>query len=359
MNSKLVRQFGLKKGAATYKVENNLLKLYYYNDWFYKQPIASMDLPVEVDGIMYSANSISQGLKNIFKSSSNGGGDEAIVVDTEFNTESANPIANAPVAIAIDSLDNEIKLEVERAKKAEKTNTDAIEAEVGARQSVDEMLQSAIDAKADASALNDYALKSELNKKQDKGNYALQGDSYTKAESDERYMKKGDVPTDVYTKQETDTKLSNKLDATAYTPYDDVQIKQDIAKKADKSYVNTELAKKQDKGNYVDSQTYENQIAALQEQLNNAVQQLEELINQSGKIDDVKVNGKSVVADKIANIDMYTKTEIDNMIASVSFTVTRDKNTINIASNTSYVKDGTLVMNTSRAREENNTLHFS
>jgi hypothetical protein len=56
---------------------------------------------------------------------------------------------------------------------------------------------------------------------------------------------------------------------------------------------------------------------------------------------------------------MYTKTEIDNMIASVSFTVTRDKNTINITSNTSYVKDGTLVMNTSRAREDNNILYFS
>lgn len=355
IDSKLVRQFGLKKGAATYKVENNLLKLYYYNDWFYKEPIASMDLPVEVDGIMYSANSISQGLKNIFKSSSNGGGDEAIVVDTEFNTESANPIANAPVAIAINSFENEIKLEIERAKKAEKTNTDAIEAEVGARQSADEMLQSAIDAKADASALNDYALKSEIDKKQDKGNYALQGDSYTKAESDERYMKVGDVPTDVYTKQETDSKLSNKLDVTAYTKYDDTQVKQDIAKKADKAYVDSELVKKQDKGDYVDAETYQNQIAELKAQL----REIEELIKDSGKIDDVKVNGKSVVTDKIANIDIYTKTEIDNMIASASFTVTRDGNTINITSNTSYVNDGTLTMNTSRAREDNNTLYFS
>lgn len=127
IDSKLVRQFGLKKGAATYKVENNLLKLYYYNDWFYKQPIASMDLPVEVDGIMYSANNISQGLKNIFKSSSNGGGDEAIVVDTEFNTESANPIANAPVATAINSIENKIKLEIERAKKAESENSTRID----------------------------------------------------------------------------------------------------------------------------------------------------------------------------------------------------------------------------------------
>ena len=178
-------------------------------------------------------------------------------------------------------------------------------------------------------------ISSKLDKKQDKGNYALQGDSYTKVE--------------------TDAKLSNKLDTSAYTVYDDTQVKADIAKKADKSYVVTELAKKQDKGDYVDAETYENQIAELKAQL----RELEELIKDSGKIDDVKVNGKSVVADKIANIDMYTKTEIDDMIAAVSFTVTRDGNTINITSNTSYVQDGTLTMNTSRAREDNNTLYFS
>lgn len=217
---------------------------------------------------------------------------------------------------------------------------------------VEDSLQNAINQTKDD-------INSELYKKQDKGNYALQGDSYTKVESDTKYMKVGDVPTDVYTKSETDTKLSKKLDISAYTPYDDTQVKADIAKKVDKTYVDTELVKKQDKGNYVDAETYENQIARLQEQLNNAVQQLEEFIRQSGKIDDVKVNGKSVVTDKIAYIDMYTKEEIDEMIASVSFIVTRDGNTINITSNSSYVNDGTLVMITSRAREDNNTLYFS
>lgn len=363
MNSKLVRQFGLKKGAATYKVENNLLKLYYYNDWFYKQPIASMDLPVEVDGIMYSANSISQGLKNIFKSSSSGGGGETIDIDTELNAESANPIANAPVATAINSIENKIKLEIERAKKAEKANTDAIEAEVGARQSADEALQTAINNKADASALNDYAksadvytkadVDTKLAEKVDQADYEsaqmATANSLTKLTTDKANA------ADVYTKTQVDNKLVGKLDISAYTPYDDTQVKADIAEKADKTYVDAELTKKQDKGNYVDSQTYENQIAELKAQLRG----LEELIKDSGKIDDVKVNGKSVVTDKIANIDMYTKQEIDDMIASASFTVTRDKNTINIISNTSYVQDGTLTMITSRAREENNILYFS
>lgn len=591
MNSKLVRQFGLKKGAATYKVENNLLKLYYYNDWFYKQPIASMDLPVEVDGIMYSANSISQGLKNIFKSSSSGGGDEAIVVDTELNTESANPIANAPVAIAINSIDNahqeaiqtlqsNIDVEATRATNAETTLQTAISNEVSNRQTADGVLndritaantnisenyyrKTEVDSKIDGivagdTSLQNYYTKAESDSNyQPKGNYALSGDSYTKQESNERYMKVGDVPTDVYTKTQVDDKLSKKLDISDYAPYDDTQVKADIAKKADKSYADTELAKKQDKGNYVSattlndyalkseipsveglatesyvsnkikevvgtapealdtlgeiadklsgdddaiaainqvlkgkvskdvystnlstiysSLTYLNDNKALKseiptiplfktingqaitgstdnividtdltdyytktesdnkyalkdsiptdvytktqvddklsekldvsaytpyddtqvkadiqanttaiagkqdkgnyalsgtsytkaesdakvESLQNQLNALQELIATLGVVDDVYVNGKSVVADKIAYISMYTKEEVDEMIANVSFIVTRYGNTINITSNSSYVNDGTLIMNTSRAREDNNTLYFS
>lgn len=217
-------------------------------------------------------------------------------------------------------------------------------------------------------------INSELDKKANKS------DVYTKEDADSRFQSVGDyaLKSDVDSKisneatlrsnadqyisgvvtsnkADVERKLADKLDVSAYTPYDDTTVKADIAKKADKSYVDSELVKKQDKGNYVDSEAYENQIAELKAQL----RELEELIKDSGKIDDVKVNGKSVVADKVAYIDMYTKEEIDEMIASASFTVTRDGNTINIFSNSSYVKDGTLVMNTSRAREENNTLYFS
>ena len=40
--------------------------------------------------------------------------------------------------------------------------------------------------------------------------------------------------------------VAGKLDATAYTTYDDAEVKSDIAKKADKTYVDTELGKKLD-----------------------------------------------------------------------------------------------------------------
>lgn len=49
--------------------------------------------------------------------------------------------------------------------------------------------------------------------------------------------------------------VAGKLDASAYTPYDDSQVKADIVKKADKTYVDSELVKKQDKGNYALSGT--------------------------------------------------------------------------------------------------------
>lgn len=211
------------------------------------------------------------------------------------------------------------------------------------------------DADSRFQSVGDYVLKSDL---PDLGPYAKTIDVDSKISNEATLRSKADqYISGVVTSNKADVerKLAGKLDTTAYTPYNDAQIKQDIAKKADKTYVDSELVKKQDKGDYVDSQTYENQIAELKAQL----REVEELINQSGKIDDVYVNGKSVVADKIAYIDMYTKEEIDNMIASASFTVTRDGNTINITSNTSYVNDGTLTMNTSRAREDNNTLYFS
>ena len=191
---------------------------------------------------------------------------------------------------------------------------------------------------------------SELVKKQDKGNYALSGTSYTKQESDAKYMKVGDVPTDVYTKQETDAKLSKKLDITAYTPYDDAQIKQDIAKKADKTYVDTELGKKQDKGNYVDAETYENQIAALQDALDNkqnvgdyathndlstVEDSLQNAINQTkddinGELDKKQNKGNyALQGDSYTKqesdakyalkgdvpTDVYTKTQVDNKLA--------------------------------------------
>jgi len=123
------------------------------------------------------------------------------------------------------------------------------------------------DADSRFQSVGDYALKSELptiplfktiNGQSITGstdNITIEGGSgadltnyYTKSESDNKYALKNSIPTNIYTKTEVDNKLSNKLDVTAYTPTDLT----DYAKTED---VNTELTKKQDKGNYVSATT--------------------------------------------------------------------------------------------------------
>ena len=44
-------RIGLKRGDASYKIDGDNLKLYYVDDWFYKNPIKTMDIPIEIDGI--------------------------------------------------------------------------------------------------------------------------------------------------------------------------------------------------------------------------------------------------------------------------------------------------------------------
>lgn len=108
--------------------------------------------------------------------------------------------------------------------------------------------------------------------KQDKGNYALQGDSYTKTESDAKY-------------------LTEHQSLTAY------------AKTAD---VNTELAKKQDKGDYVSATT-----------LNDYAKKTD-IPNTSEFITSAYTYDKATIDEKIAQSDVYTKTEIDNMVGDIN-----------------------------------------
>ena len=93
--------------------------------------------------------------------------------------------------------------------------------------------------------------------KQDKGNYALQGDSYTKQESDAKYL--------------TEHQSLN-----------------DYAKKAD---VDTELAKKQDKGDYVSATT----------------------LNDYAKKADIPNTSEF-----ITSAYTYNKAEIDNMVGNIN-----------------------------------------
>lgn len=74
--------------------------------------------------------------------------------------------------------------------------------------------------------------------------------------------------------------------------------------KAVTTYVDNGLALKADK----------TELEAETTRVNGEITRLEEAIAEKGKVDDVKVNGVSVVTDKVANIDMYSKAEIDAKI---------------------------------------------
>ena len=174
-SGKIIHQQGYKKGGLTYKIENGNIKFYLYQDYFYKNVVWSADLPLQVDGVSYDANTIADGIKKIFKF-------ETDPADTEFNADSEMPISNAAVTSKFNAIDATISgLKKKDEQLITEVNSKASEASVTA-------LQGLVDTKANA------------------------GDSYTKAESDDKYALKNQVPTDVYTKSETDDKLALKAD---------------------------------------------------------------------------------------------------------------------------------------------------
>ena len=174
-SGKIIHQQGYKKGGLTYQIENGNIKFYLYQDYFYKNVVWSADLPLQVDDTKYDANTIADGIKKIFKF-------ETDPADTEFNADSEMPISNAAVTNKFNAIDATISgLKKKDEQLTTEVNSKASEASVTA-------LQGLVDTKANA------------------------GDSYTKAESDDKYALKNQVPTDVYTKSETDDKLASKAD---------------------------------------------------------------------------------------------------------------------------------------------------
>jgi len=132
---------------------------------------------------------------------------------------------------------------------------------------------------------------------------------YTKTESDGKYALKGDIPTDVYTKTQVDNKLSEKLDVTAYTVYDDSEIK-------------AAITNKQDKGNYVSASTLNNYYTKTESDNKLANKQDKLVSGQNIK----RINGQSIVGSGDITIEgggsgadmsnYYTKTEVDNKLAN-------------------------------------------
>lgn len=73
-SDEITLQLGYSLGGITYKIDNGNVKFYLKNDYFYKNCIFSADLPLNIDGKEYDADTIAEALGDIFATGGGGGG---------------------------------------------------------------------------------------------------------------------------------------------------------------------------------------------------------------------------------------------------------------------------------------------
>lgn len=246
-DDKWERTLAFPRGGLTYLVSNGTIKFYAYEDYFYRNCLISMQLPIyivdefkHIDGEYENIKDLTEVLDRIFPTNDM---DAELskylkIVDAELLYQ---PIGDYALKSDIPDISDLV------------TTEELVEAldDYYTKEESDAIFQ----------PKGDYATKDELDLKADKD------DVYTKTESDNKYQPKGDYLTsaDTYVKDEIDDKLDKKLDASAYTPCDlsnyytkqetssKTQIDTALARKADndKVYTKTESDNKyQPKGNY-------------------------------------------------------------------------------------------------------------
>ena len=92
-----------KKGGLTYKITNDNIKFFAYDDYFYRNAIMSYDLPLTINDVEYSdIYEITDALNYIYPNDKNsGGGGGSIDVDDHLSTLSTNPVENKVVTQAL------------------------------------------------------------------------------------------------------------------------------------------------------------------------------------------------------------------------------------------------------------------
>lgn len=223
------------RGGLTYLVSNGTIKFYAYEDYFYRNCLISMQLPIFIH-------------------------DEYMHIDGEY--EDLDELVEI-----LDRIFPTNDIDAQLDKYLKKIDADLLYQPIG-----DYALKSDIPDVSEfvttdelVDALEDYYTKDEVDTLLD--DKADKDDVYTKDEADARFQPIGDYLTsaDTYSKEEIDDKLDEKLDASAYTPCDlsnyytkqetssKTQIDTALARKADndKVYTKTESDNKyQPKGNY-------------------------------------------------------------------------------------------------------------
>lgn len=99
--SRVIQELGFKKGGLSYRIQNNNVKFYLVEDYFYKNVIWSADAPLTIDGVSYPLEDIPNALKKIFIQVSSGSGGTEVEVDEALNDQSHNPVANRTITLKV------------------------------------------------------------------------------------------------------------------------------------------------------------------------------------------------------------------------------------------------------------------
>ena len=201
-NGRILEQFGFPKGGLTYLIKGVNVKFYLVEDYFYKNVIWSADAPLMIDGVLISVDNLPIALKKIFHQEA-----EEIAIDTEFDTESFNAIANAPVSVRfneieasqgvisdkVDTLSGEVQTKASEADLTAHTADSNIHVTTGEKESWNSKAEISdipdVSNFIEMSAVTDYTYsKSVIDEKIEN----VEVDAYTKTESDERFQPIGD-----------------------------------------------------------------------------------------------------------------------------------------------------------------------
>ena len=112
-DSSITLQLGYAFGGVTYKIENQNVKFYLKDDYFYKNCIFSADLPLNIDGVEYDEDHITEIMGNIFPANGGGGGGDVSSVNGKtgrvvLTAEDVDAYTKAEVDELIDGLETEI-----------------------------------------------------------------------------------------------------------------------------------------------------------------------------------------------------------------------------------------------------------
>lgn len=99
--SRVIQELGFKKGGLSYRIQNNNVKFYLVDDYFYKNVIWSADAPLKIDGVSYPIEDIPNALKKIFIQVSSGSGGTEVEIDEALNDQSHNPVANRTITLKV------------------------------------------------------------------------------------------------------------------------------------------------------------------------------------------------------------------------------------------------------------------